>query len=163
MDHLIGWVSPLTCPGNERMPRAVSIPCSCPSFIMKILGKVSFLPGKFLIGLAAWDTVASGLQVQLARSLWKCILCLMYLRRTDEKEPWTHTTFAFLPFICQPCRTGLRLEIDRHCVLRRITIFHKQQLERLPRRLLSYNCHVSGLLRGCNSKRASTAWWMGCF
>lgn len=73
------------------------------------------------------------------------------MKRSPELTQLLLSFFSF----CQPCRTGLRLEIDSHCVLRRITIFHTQQLEQLPRRLLSYNCHVSGLLRGCNSKRAS--------
>lgn len=33
-------------------------------------------------------------------------------------------------------------KIDHHCCLQHINIFHTQQLEQFPWRLLSYDCHV---------------------
>lgn len=50
------------------------------------------------------------------------------MKRSPELTQLLLSFFSF----CQPCRTGLRLEIDSHCVLRRITIFHTQQLEQPP-------------------------------
>lgn len=58
---------------------------------MKILGKWVLLDWEvFNWHVTIWDIVTSGLQVQLAKSLWISILCLLYLRRTNEKKSWTH-------------------------------------------------------------------------
>lgn len=60
-------------------------------------GKESLSTGKFLIGMATWDIVTSGLHIQLAKSFPNSALYFLKLGRTQEKDLGTHSSPSLGP------------------------------------------------------------------